>query len=170
MPIIQPPTLYLINNAANQYAVRFSLMAFTGDAMQEDVSLPAIDPINGSVYDVSFASVLTPGRGNIPDIRCLLFSIKAQEFGGGTGPLSNIYFFNPQTSQIVILVPPPMPTSSGGSVVAGSIIQGCVPFYMSAVQTLRVLLDNASNTGPVYSFNVSALTFDSTSFLSGLGG
>jgi len=170
MPIIQAPTLYLVNATGNQYAVRFSLQSFSGDGNQENVSLPAIEPINGSVYDVSFASVLTPGRGNVPDIRCLLFSIKAQVYGGGSGALANIYFFNPQTSQIVVLVPPPMPTSSGGSVFAGSIIQGCVPFYMSATQSLRVLLDNATNTGPVYSFNISALTFDSPSFLAGLGG
>lgn len=170
MPIIQKPTLYLVNAVNNQYSVRSVIQSFTGDQNQKNISLPGVEPFSGSVYNLDFSGILTPARGNVPDIRCLLFSIQCQLLSSPPPALlSNIYLFNPQTGQLIMLTPAPM-TSSGVVVFPDSgTINGCVPFFMSAVQSLVVILENQNNPGMTYTFNISALTFDSSSFLTAVG-
>lgn len=158
MPITQEPTLQIIDTEHNQFQIQFGLSMVPGEAPQ-DVSLPNLSVLEGAdVYVIDFLKVNTPARGNFPAVRCIQFTLQTTATAAGAD-VGAIYLVNPRTSQtLAILAPAP-----GAGVDVPSIVQGSVSFFTNSNQS--ILVYRAASTNCIADLNATALTFDSSNFL-----
>ena len=158
MPITQEPTLQAIDQQHNQFQIQFGVNMVPGEAPQ-DVTIPNLGTLLGAdVYVVDFLKVNTPARGNFPAVRCIQFTLQTTATAAGAD-VGAVYLINPRTGQtLAILAPPP-----GAGVDVPSLVTGCLSFYTNSNQSL--LLCRAASVNCEARLNATALTFDSSNFL-----
>lgn len=161
MPITQPPTLNIIDRGANQFIIAFGVQADDNDPSMT-LTVPNLFAGEGNLYTIDFASINTPGRGNIPAIRSLGFSIANAIAGPAPNVSAPIYVWNPETNQVLAICPQAGLGNNPASVM------GMVPFYCKPTQKIQIFRDYLPPFGPSNSLTVMsfiALTFDAPAYL-----
>jgi hypothetical protein len=159
MPIIQQPTLQVIDQNHQQFQVQFGIEMSIADP-QVPFNIPNLFSAVGSAYTVDLTQVNTPARGNFPAIRCLQFVLQTAQIAAGEVAVGNVYIVNARTSQVLaILAPTPGPGFS-------SLVMGNLPFFAQSTQS--ILVYRATSVNCVAFLSATAFTFDSSSFLTSM--
>lgn len=159
MPILQQPTLQVVDLDHNQFEVQFGVQMLSGDNPQV-VNIPNLVGFNGDYYDIDFLKVNTPARGNFPAIRCIQFVLETTQIAAGEVQVGNVYFVNPKTAQVIaILAPTPGPGFS-------SLVMGNVPFFCKSNQSIGLF--RAPSVNCIASLSGTAFTYDCSSFLTAM--
>ena len=157
MAVTQEATLQPVDLGHNQFEVQFGVSMTPGDNPL-DVSIPnqvVLSQADG--YTVDFSKVNTPARGNFPDLRYFLLTLRMDLINAGAAEVGEVYLLNPRTSQVLVLRAP-LPAPQQPTFVLASF-----PFFVKSNQ--QILIYRARSINCIASLSGTALTFDVGAYL-----
>jgi hypothetical protein len=164
MGLAQPITLRVLDRTNGLFMVQFTV--HLEDTLDIDTTyIPILGNFTGPMVRIELLNIQSPERDNIPPMKMMQFSVAQRGTSTPTPTFfDELYIFNPDTQQVVVVEPTPplgrMPST----------VNACIPFFINSTGTIiiaRNVTPDEVPTGCFVDISCVLLSYDTGCYWNG---